>query len=316
MERFPAIEPHDTGMLAVSDGQHIHWEVSGNPHGRPVVMLHGGPGSGLSRRMCTLFDPHRWRIIQFDQRGCGASTPSSADIDTDLSVNTTDHLIADIEALRVHLGVDRWTVSGGSWGSTLGLAYAQAHRDRVTALVLFSVVATTADEVRWITRDMARLFPEQWQRFRAGAADGFADDNLTAGYVAALADPDPAVRQAAAAAWCDWEDTHVSVFEYEHDTRYDDPRFRMCFARLVTHYWANTAWRDGDALIDGADVLAGLPGALITGARDVSGPPDIAWRIAQRWPDAELVIVGDAAHGTGYRGIAEALMRTFARLAE
>ena len=208
-ERFPTIEAYDEGMLDVGDGQCIYWEVSGNPEGKAAVALHGGPGGGSSPGRRRLFDPDAYRVVQFDQRGCGRSTPSAADLGTDLTTNTTEHLISDIEQLREHLGIDCWLVWGGSWGVTLGLAYAQRHPERVSELVLVSVTMTRRSDIHWLYHEAGRFFPEQWDRFRTGG--GNADD-LVAAYDRLLnAEPDPAVRYRAAKDWCDWEDAVVSL---------------------------------------------------------------------------------------------------------
>ena len=256
-------DPFDEGLLDVGDGHRVHWELSGRPDGRPAVLLHGGPGSGSSPRHRRLFDPDRYLIVQLDQRGSGRSTPSAGAPIVDLSTNTTAHLIADIEALRARLGIDRWLVWGGSWGTTLGLAYAQAHPSAVTELLLASVTNTTAAEVEWVTRTVGRLFPERWRAFRDHLAPEDRDGDLAAAYNRLLMDPDPAIHEPAALAWCDWEDTHVSLVSgYEPDLRLEGPEFRLCFARLVTHYWSNAAFLPGGQLLREADRPrpAGLPG--------------------------------------------------------
>jgi proline iminopeptidase len=295
---YPEIAPYESGMLDVGDGHHIYWETCGNPVGAPAVVLHGGPGTGCSPTWPRFFDPARYRIVLFDQRNCGRSTPHASEPEIDLSTNTTHHLIADIERLREHLGIARWLVLGASWGATLGLAYAEAHPERVTAIVLFSVTNTTRREVEWVTREMGRIFPAQWERFRDGVPPEERDGDLAAAYSRLLHHPDPAVREQAAIDWCAWEDTHVATVPgYEPDPRYQDPRFRMAFARLVTHYWSHAAWLEEGQLIREACKLAGIPGALIHGRLDISGPPDIAWELAKAWPDAELHLVDDAGHG-------------------
>jgi proline iminopeptidase len=306
---YPAIEPDDGGRLDVGDGNLVHWAVGGNPAGKPVVVLHGGPGSGCTPGWLRYFDPEAYRIVLVDQRGCGRSTPDAADPDTDLTVNTTHHLIADLELLRSHLGIDRWLVFGGSWGTTLGLAYAQRHPSRVSELVLFSLATTTRREVEWITRDVGRLFPEQWARFRAGVPEDQRDGSLVDAYAWLLESPDAGVRERAARDWCAWEDAHVAIDpDAKPDPRFEDPRFRMRFARLVTHYWRHAAWLDDGQLIREAPKLAGIPGVLVHGRLDVSGPPDIAWELARAWPDAELVLVDRAGHGSGYPGMAESVV--------
>jgi proline iminopeptidase len=297
---YPMVEPYDHGFLDVGDGHRVYWETCGNPAGRPAVVLHGGPGSGAGPFWRRYFDPAAYRIVLLDQRGCGRSTPNAGDHGTDLSTNTTHHLLADLELLRGTLGIDRWLVFGGSWGSTLGLAYAQRHPARVSALVLFSVVASTAREIEWITRDMGRVFPAEWAAFRDGVPAADRDGNLATAYARLLADPDPAVRDRAARDWCAWEDTHVSTGPgHTHDTRYDDPAFRACFARLVTHYWSHAGWLADGELLANAGRLAGVPGVLMHGRLDISSPPDFPWLLAQRWPDASLVLVDRAGHGAG-----------------
>lgn len=298
MDRYPPIEPYDAGMLDVGDGHRIHWDVSGNPGGTPAVLLHGGPGSGSSPGARRWFDPERYRIVQFDQRNCGRSTPSASEPAVELSANTTIHLVSDIERLREHLGVDRWVVWGGSWGTTLGLAYAEAHPERVTAMILISVVTTTHGEVEWVTRHMGRVFPEAWERFRDAVPEHEREGNLAAAYARLLHDSDPAVRERAARAWCDWEDTHVATVPYASpDPRYDDPAFRLCFARLVTHYWSNAAFLPDGQLLDGVDGIGHIPALLVHGRMDISGPADIPWALARRWPAAELRIFEADGHG-------------------
>ncbi len=310
-------ELHAGGHLDVGDGHQIYWEERGHPAGTPVVILHGGPGTGIVPSLARLFDPQRYRIVAFDQRNCGRSTPHASEPVVDLGTNTTAHLIGDIERLRHHLRIDRWVVWGGSWGTTLGLAYAQAHPSRVRALILVSVVTTTRREVDWVTRAMGRVFPEAWERFRDGVHSADRDGNLAAAYARLLRDADPAVRGRAAAAWCEWEDTHPSTVPgYEHDDRFDDPRFRLCFARLVTHYWAHAAFLEDDQVMRDAHRLAGIPGVLVTGRLDISSPPDVAWELAQRWREADLVLVDDAGHGAGHPTTVEAMLAASERFAD
>ncbi|HZE41017.1 MAG TPA: prolyl aminopeptidase [Stackebrandtia sp.] len=298
--RYPPIEPHEQGMLDVGDGHRVHWEVCGNPRGKPAVVLHGGPGSGCAPAWRRYFDPERYRIVLFDQRGSGRSTPSAALPEVDLSANTTEHLLRDIEALRRHLSIERWLVLGASWGATLGLAYAQRHPGAVSEVVLFSVTNTTAREVEWITRDMGRILPERWERFRNGVPADERDGDLAAAYSRLLHHTDADVRDRAARDWCDWEDAHVGIgVGFSHDERYDDPEFRLAFARLVTHYWSHAAWIPDGQLSRDAHRLAGIPGTLVHGLLDISGPADIAWNLARSWPDAELILVDRAGHGSG-----------------
>jgi proline iminopeptidase len=315
-ELYPAIEPYDHGLLDVGDGNHVYWETCGNPTGKPAVVLHGGPGSGCTPGWRRYFDPRRYRVVLFDQRGCGRSTPSAAGPAVDLTTNTTHHLLADIEQLRRHLGIDRWLLFGGSWGSTLGLAYAQAHPERVSQIILFSIATTTHREVEWITRDMGRVFPAEWARFRDAVPAPDRDGNLAAAYSRLLHHPDPAVRERAARNWCDWEDTHVATTPgHRPDPRFQDPALRMIIARLVTHYWKNAAWLDEGVLLRDAHRLTGIPGVLIHGKLDISSPPDIAWQLAQEWPDANLILLDETGHGAGHTSMAAELVAATDRFA-
>jgi proline iminopeptidase len=314
---YPEIEPYDAGMLEVGDGNLVYWEVCGRPDGKPALVLHGGPGSGCTPGLRRFFDPDAYRVVLFDQRGCGRSRPHASDPDVDLGGNTTAHLLADIELLRRHLGVERWLVFGRSWGTTLGLAYAERHPERVTGLVLAMVGTTTAREVEWITRDVGRLFPAQWARFRDGVPAAERDGSLVEAYSRLLGDPDPAVRERAARDWCAWEDTHVNVrADHRPDPRYQDPAFRMCFARLVTHYWRHAAWLEDGILLRQAGRLAGIPGVLVHGRLDVSSPLDVAWELARAWPGSELVVVDEAGHSSGDPGMTEALVAATDRFAK
>jgi proline iminopeptidase len=307
--RVPESEPYETGTLDVGDGHRLFWEVSGNPAGKPALVLHGGPGSGSSPGFRRMFDPAAYRIVQLDQRNCGRSAPHASEPDVDLSTNTTAHLIGDCEQLRTRLGIDRWLVWGGSWGTTLGLAYAQAVPERVGEMVLVSLANSTRRDVEWITREMGRVFPEEWERFRDVVPAAERDGDLSAAYSRMLHSADAETRDRAARAWCEWEDTHVSTYAgHRHDPRYDDARFRMCFARIVTHYWSNAAFIEEGALLRDAPRLAGIPGVLIHGRLDISGPVEFAWQLSRAWPGAELVLVDDAAHGAGFPSTMQAIL--------
>lgn len=299
MPRYPHIDPFAQGMLDVGEGHQIYWETSGNPRGKPALLLHGGPGSGSSPASRRRFDPEAYLVVAFDQRGCGRSTPPASDPATDLSTNTTHHLIADIERLREHLGVDRWQVHGGSWGVTLALAYAERHPARVSEMVLASVTLTRRTDVRWLTHELGRFFPEPWRRFRAGASAADRDGDLVGAYHRLLNETDElSVREQAAHDWCAWEDALVSnEAGWTPDPRYDDPAFRLGFARLVTHYFHHAAWLEDDELLRGAHRLTGIPGVLVHGRYDLGGPADVPWLLARAWPDAELHLVD-----TGHRG--------------
>lgn len=312
---YPPIEPYDSGVLDVGHGHRLHWEVCGNPDGRPAVVLHGGPGSGCSPGMRRMFDPRRYRIVLFDQRNCGRSTPSAADPVVDLSTNTTPNLIDDIELLRTHLGVERWLVWGGSWGVTLALAYAQAHPERVGELVLAAVTSGTRREIEWITRDIGRVFPEAWERFRDAVPAAARDGDLAGAYSRLLHHPDPDVRATAAANWCAWEDTHMSLAPGARPSlSVADPGFQLMFARIVTHYWANGCFLADGQLLRGADRLAGIAGVLVHGRYDVSGPLDTAWALHRAWPESELVVVEDAGHNG--KGIVDAVVSATDRFAQ
>jgi proline iminopeptidase len=271
-----AVEPYATGMLDVGDGHSLYWETCGNPEGKPAVMLHGGPGAGCTPGMRRAFDPDRYRVVLFDQRNSGRSTPYAGDPEVDLSANTTPHLVADLERLREHLGIDRWLVWGGSWGTTLAFAYAEAFPERVTEMVLVAITTGSRREVEWMTRDMGRVFPREWERFRDGVPEADRAGSLPAAYSRLLHDRNPAVRARAAQDWCDWEDTHVSL--------------------APDHFLP-----EGRLLAD-AGRLAGIPGVMVHGRLDVSGPLDTAWQMHRAWPGSELVVVGDAGHSSSSLG--------------
>jgi proline iminopeptidase len=297
---FPAIDPYDSGMLDVGDGHRVYWECCGNPNGKPALYLHGGPGSGYTAGARRFFDPDVYRVVLFDQRGSGRSQPLASELDADLSTNTTTHLIADIEALRQHHGVESWTVLGMSWGTTLGLAYAQTHPQRVNGLVLALVTTTSRREVEWLTRDVGRIFPQEWDLFAAAVPDALRHLPLVDAYATLLFDNEPAVREHAAREWCAWEDAHVSLTPgHRPNPRFEDPEFRMRFARLVTHYWRNAAFLEDNQLVRDAPTLDGIPGVLIHGRYDVSGPLETAWRLSKKWSTSRLHVLDDAGHGGG-----------------
>jgi proline iminopeptidase len=296
-DRFPALEPYDSGMLDVTDGHRVYWESCGNPNGRAALCLHGGPGSGCSPGQRRFFDPKAYRIVLFDQRGSGRSRPL-AERHVDLGTNTTGHLIADIERLRQHLGIESWTVLGMSWGTTLGLAYAQAHPQRVRSMVLALVTTTSAREVRWLTHEVGRIFPREWDRFAAAVPAALGHLPLVDAYATMLFDPDPKLREEAARAWCAWEETHISLTpNHRRNARFDDPEFRLRFARLVTHYWSHAGFVAPNQLLRDAAILNGIPGVLINGRYDVSSPLETAWSLAKLWVTSRLCVIDDAGHG-------------------
>ena len=294
----PEIEPYQRGMLEVGDANRLFWETSGNPRGKPAIVVHGGPGSGSTTWDRRLFDPTAYRVVLFDQRGCGRSTPHASEPDIDLTSNTTQNLIADMELLRQHLEIDRWLVFGGSWGSTLALAYAEAHPDRVTEMILWGVTTGRRVEADWLFRGgVAVLFPEQWERLCAVVPAAERDGDIVEAYSRMLHDPDPDVRRRAALAWCTWESATpawpptTSLAE-----RYADPDFALAFARLVTHYIRHDAFLEDGILLRNAHLLADIPGILVNGRFDLQAPIANAWELNRAWPRVELVIVENAGH--------------------
>ena len=309
------VEPIESGSLEVGDGQTLYWETVGRVDGVPAVWLHGGPGSGSSTSARSHFDPTLHRAVLFDQRGCGRSRPLASDPSVDLATNTTQRLIEDLERLREHLGVQRWIVAGISWGVTLGLAYAQRHPERVLGMVLGAVTSGSRREVQWLTRDMGRLFPEQWRDFTSVVPERERGGDLAAAYARLLADPEEAVRDRAARAWCAWEDTHVSLApDWKPDPRYDDATFRAVFARLVTHYWSHDSFLADRELLAGMGRLAAIPGILIHGRHDISGPLDTAWELHQAWPGSRLILLDTGHGGHGFPEAFADALRTLGQL--
>lgn len=314
---YPAIEPYAHGMLDVGDGARIYWETCGNPAGKPAIVLHGGPGSGCTPWHRRLFDPSVYRIVLFDQRNCGRSAPHASDPTTDLSANTTAHLIADMERLRQHLGIERWLVLGGSWGSTLALAYAEMYPERVAEMVMFGVTTGRHKEFDWLFRGgVAVLFPEQWERLRASAPGAAGDSDIVATYYRLLNNPDPVVRQRAAEAWCLWESaTPEWPPSATLSERFKDSRFALAFARIVTHYVHHNAWLEDESLLRGAGALADIPGVLVNGRYDLQAPLANAWELRRAWPRAELVVVDNAGHSGSNPDITQELIRATNRFA-
>ncbi|MFG2123450.1 prolyl aminopeptidase [Streptomyces sp. NPDC048710] len=311
MPLYPEIEPYAHGMLDVGDHNLVYWETCGNPEGKPAVVLHGGPGSGCGPYPRRLFDPAAYRIVLLDQRGSGRSTPHASDYDTDMSVNTTAHVMADLEMLRQHLGIERWLVWGVSWGSVLALRYAQTYPESVSELVLTAVATGSNAEVELLTRGLGRIFPEAFDRFLAELPPAERDGNLAAACSRLLESPDPALRERAARAWTDWETATVPA-PPRSVARFEDPVYRMGFARTVTHYWGNDHFlgegNDEGVVLRHAHLLAGIPGTLVQGSLDFGNLLGIVWRLHQAWPGSELVTVDDAGHTTGAPGVAEALV--------
>ncbi|WP_256840807.1 prolyl aminopeptidase [Ornithinimicrobium cryptoxanthini] len=311
---FPAVEPLASELLDLDDGTQLYWEESGNPAGKPIIWLHGGPGSGLGgggyRRRP---DPAVWRIIGIDQRGCGRSRPVVGAPEFDLAALTTERLIRDIEAVREHLGIEQWLVAGGSWGSTLALAYALAHPDRVSAIVLIAVTTTSRAEVSWISESVGRIFPREWEAFEL-ASGRRPGQRLVDAYVERLADPDPAVREAAALAWCTWEDVHMSLAPGPlSPLREEDPAFRLTFATQVTWFWSHSGFLGERGILDRIGEIAHLPAVLIHGRLDVSGPLATAWELHRAWPGSQLIVIEGEGHGG--ESMAEEQERAYASFA-
>jgi proline iminopeptidase len=301
---FDEVQVRGAGLLDVGGGHRVYWEESGNPDGIPAVYLHGGPGGGLGaggyrRRL----DPGRFRIIGLDQRGCGRSKPHATAPGYELGLNTTAQLMDDLERLREHLDIERWLLNGVSCGSTLAFAYAQRYPQRVLGVVVFAVRTDSRFEVDWITETVSAIYPEAWDRLathaeRAAVGYRRGDGRLIEAYARLMTDADPAVRNAAAAAWVEWEDHHISIGTgtTHRSAQWDDVEYRNVFATLVTHYWAHDFFLD-PPILDCMDQLACVPATLIHGRRDVSGPAVIAWRLHRLWPGSELIVCEADGHG-------------------
>lgn len=305
-ERYPAIEPFDTGMLAVSGRHRVYYEQVGNPSGQPVVFVHGGPGAGCSADDRTFFDPEAYRIILFDQRGCGRSTPHACTED-----NTTWDLVADMEALREHLGVDTWMLFGGSWGSTLSLAYAETHPERARALVLRGVFLLTQAEFNWFYRDGTPfVFPEAAEQFHSLVSSGSGED-MVAAYHAMITGKDEALRRRALEAWARWEAETLSL--HRNPKRIEEftaPDFADAFAGIELHYFVNRGFLKSDGqLLKDADRLRDIPGVIVHGRYDMICPVRNAVQLAKIWQSAKLQIIPDAGHTSFEPGITDALVR-------
>jgi proline iminopeptidase len=296
-------------LLPVDAHDLVYWETCGNPLGKPALVLHGGPGSGCTPAHRRFFDPTRYRVALFDQRNCGRSRPHAGEGSIDLAGNTTRNLVADIERLRDHLGIERWLVWGGSWGSTLALTYAEAHPDRVVELVLWGVTTGRRSEFDWLFRGgLAGVLPEAWERFAGAVAD---TGDVVDSYSRLLHDPDPAVHQAAAREWCAWEAATLGAGGAQ---RFEDPAFRLAFARIVTHYVRHDAWLEDDELLRGAGALRDISGVMVAGRDDLQAPPANARALGEVWPSAELVVV-DGAHAPTEGPMAAALVAATDRFA-
>lgn len=302
---YPDIEPFDSGMLPVSDLHTIYYEQSGNPQGKPVVFIHGGPGGGTDPKQRRFFDPSVYRIVLFDQRGCGKSTPHASLVD-----NTTWHLVADMEALREHLKIAKWQVFGGSWGSTLGLAYAQKHPDRTSELVLRGIFLLRPSELRWFYQDGASaLFPDAWEKYEAAIPEAERGDFIAA-YHKRLTASDPAVQLAAARAWSVWEaSTSFLYMSEEFISHAAEDNFATAFARIECHYFVNKGFLETeDQLLRDVPKIRDIPAVIVQGRYDVVCPATSAWDLHRAWPEARIEIVPDAGHSAYEPGIVHALV--------
>ena len=307
MERadlFPAIEPFRSGMLQVDKRHQVYWEESGNPSGVPVVFVHGGPGAGTAPLHRRYFDPRHYRIVLFDQRGAGRSTPTG-----EIADNTTQLLLSDMEALRRHLGIDKWFLFGGSWGSSLALAYGEAFPDRCRGFILRGIFLCRSSEVEWFLHGMGMIFPEAHRSFVEFLPKGERDDILD-NYHRRLTDPDPQVHLPAARAWSAYEGACSTLLPSpETVTAFQQDRMALGLARVEAHYFKNELFLSDDALIQGVDRVRHLPAVIVQGRYDIVCPIVTADELHRAWPEADYVVVPDAGHSAMEPGIRRALLR-------
>jgi len=309
---FLESEPFESGRLAVSFGHEIYYEQYGNPNGKPALFVHGGPGGGSSRIQSRFWDPKRYRVVLFDQRGCGRSTPHAS-----LEDNTTWDLVDDMERLREHLGIARWQVFGGSWGSTLALAYAETHPEAVTELVLRGIFLLRRWELDWFYQcGASRMFPELWQQFLAPIPPNERGD-LLAAYHRRLVGADAQEQLEAARAWSIWEGATSSLWPNpERANQFGSPGFALAFARIEAHYFVNRGFFESeDQLLRGVDLIRSIPAVIVQGRYDVVCPPQTAWELHERWPEADLRMVGDAGHSAYEPGNTSELLAATDRFA-
>ena len=308
---YPAIEPYDSGMLDVGDGHHVYWELCGTPGAKPAVLLHGGPGAGLSPEHRRLFDPALYQVMLFDQRGCGRSTPNAS-----LEANTTWDLVDDIERLRVIAGVDRWSVFGGSWGSTLALAYAERHPDRVTDMVLRGIFTVRREEIAWYYQEGASwLYPDLWESFLAPIPAEERSD-LVAAYRRRLVADDAAVRLEAARAWSLWEGQTITLLPNPALREvFAQDEYALAFARIENHYFVHDAFLEPGQLLRDASRLRRIPGVIVQGRYDLATPMRTAWDLHRAWPEADFQVVADAGHAFDEPGILHRLIEATDRFA-
>ena len=309
---YPPVEPYDTGFLEVDGGHCVYWEQSGNPAGKPAVFVHGGPGGGGDVNARRFFDPKRYRIVVFDQRGSGRSRPHAS-----LETNTTWHLVADMEALRETLAIEKWLVFGGSWGSMLALAYAQRHVDAVSELVLRGIFLLRKKELGWFyQRGASALFPDEWQHFVAPIPESERDD-LLAAYHRRLTAPERATQLAAARAWAMWEGATSSLWpNRERTSQFGSSDFALALARIESHYFVNHGFFDDERqLLRGLESLRRVPAVIVQGRYDVVCPCETAWELHQHWPEADFRLVVDAGHSAYEPGITAELIAATDRFA-
>jgi proline iminopeptidase len=313
---YPPIEPYDSGFLDAGHGDRVYWEVCGNPAGKPVVMIHGGPGGGCSPGHRRQFDPEAYRIVLFDQRNCGRSLPPASDPSVSLEHNTTWNLVADIELLREHLGIDRWQVFGGSWGSALALAYAETHPDRVTELVLRGIFTLRPFELYWYYQEGASLlFPDLWEKYVEPIPEDERDDLITA-FHSRLNDPDPSTRLPAAKAWSVWEGSTITLVPSpDVIEEHSDDDYAVTFARIENHYFVNEGFFEENQLIRAVDKIRHIPCVIVQGRYDLATPAATAWDLHRAWPEAEFHLVDDAGHAYTEPGILHHLIDATDRFA-
>ncbi|MGI5492851.1 prolyl aminopeptidase [Microtetraspora malaysiensis] len=314
---YPPIEPYDSGLLNVDHGNQIYWEVCGNPEGKPVVMVHGGPGGGCTADHRRQFDPEAYRIVLFDQRNCGRSLPHASDPAVSLEDNTTGNLVADMERLRELLGIDRWMVFGGSWGSALSLAYAQTHPDRVSELVLRGVFTLRPFELRWFYQEGASMvYPDLWESYVAPIPEDERGD-LIAAFQRRLNDPDPAVRIPAARAWSVWEGSTITLRrDPSIVAKHADDDYAVAFARIECHYFVNGGFFPEGQLIRNVDRIRHIPCVIVQGRYDMCTPAVTAWDLHRAWPESELHIADDAGHAYTEPNILDRLIEATDRFAQ
>ncbi len=301
---YPPINPHDSGMLDVGDGHQVYWEVCGNPEGKPVVFLHGGPGGGCGPSHRQLFNPEKYRIVLFDQRGCGRSLPHA-----NLDANTTWDLVADIERLRVMLSIEKWQVFGGSWGSTLAIAYAETHPERVTEIILRGIFLLRQRELDWYYQEGASwLSPDRWEEFLAPIPAAERGDLVTA-YHKRLTGTDDAARLEAARAWSRWEAGTITLLpDYGMIDKFSDAHFALAFARIENHYFVHKGFMEEGQLLANVGRLKDIPGVIVQGRYDLATPAKSAWELHKAWPDAQFHLVEAAGHAYNEPGILDKLI--------